>query len=176
MTIEIPLSLQGTKYKGMYSTIVDDEDGDLAKFRFRVVKGKTTDVMYAVMGDRPAKSLHRIILERMLEETGATPLADNEFPDHIDGNGLNNSRSNLRRATKSTNGMNRGAEKNSWTGYKGVSWHKHRKKYRARIKANGKEISLGYYVNIEDAIKARDEAELLYFGDYGRPNRPTLSE
>lgn len=40
----------------------------------------------------------------------------------------------------------------------GVGWHKQRQKYRARIKVNGKDISLGLYHNIDDAIKARKEA------------------
>lgn len=42
--------------------------------------------------------------------------------------------------------------------YVGVGWHKQRGKYRARIKVKGRDISLGLYNNLEDAIKARELA------------------
>jgi hypothetical protein len=44
----------------------------------------------------------------------------------------------------------------------GVGWHKQRGKYRARIKVNKKDISLGLFNKLEDAIKARKEAEKIY--------------
>jgi hypothetical protein len=40
----------------------------------------------------------------------------------------------------------------------GVGWHKQRAKYRARIKINGEDISLGLYHNFEDAVNARNNA------------------
>jgi hypothetical protein len=43
-------------------------------------------------------------------------------------------------------------------------------KWRARIKVNGKEHSLGYYVSEEDAAQAYDDAASHYFGEYARPN------
>lgn len=47
----------------------------------------------------------------------------------------------------------------------GVNWHKHQRKWNASITiVNRKRISLGYYVNIDDAIKSRKEAELKYWG------------
>jgi len=44
----------------------------------------------------------------------------------------------------------------------GVGWHKQRQKWRARIKINGKEKSLGLFNTKEDALKARDKANKIY--------------
>jgi AP2 domain. len=56
--------------------------------------------------------------------------------------------------------------RNNTSGVRGVSWHKGRKKWAARIMFQGKSISLGYYDSIEDATAARKEAEQKYFIDY----------
>lgn len=53
--------------------------------------------------------------------------------------------------------------KNNSTGYSGVYWDKQLKKYRARIMVCGKNINLGCFSKLEDAIKARKEAEEKYF-------------
>lgn len=90
--------------------------------------------------------------------------------DHINGNKLDNRRSNLRICTYKENARNVRASKNNKTGHLGISLTKFGR-YRARIMVNGKEIRLGNYENLEDAIKARKEAEIKYFGEYS----PTLS-
>jgi len=95
--------------------------------------------------------VHRIIF---LMHHGYIP----EFIDHIDGNTLNNKIENLRPATKSTNGMNRGKQKNNTSGYKGVYFSNGRKKWIAQIKINQKMKSLGGFDNIEDAHQCYVEA------------------
>ena len=90
--------------------------------------------------------------------------------DHINGNNLDNRRSNLRICTYKENARNVRVSKNSKTGYLGISLTKFGR-YRARITVDGKEVRLGNYENLEDAIKARKEAEIKYFGEYS----PTLS-
>jgi hypothetical protein len=69
--------------------------------------------------------------------------------DHIDGNGLNNQRSNLRIVTTRENAQNRHTPKTSH--FPGVSWHRHDKRWRASIQINGKDKHLGYFQNEEDA-------------------------
>lgn len=59
---------------------------------------------------------------------------------------------------------NRAINSNNTSGYRGVSYRKDRNKYRAYIKFQGKDIFLGNYDDIEDAIKARKCAEEKYFG------------
>ena len=106
------------------------------------------------------KRLHLMILDK----------PKNFVIDHINGNKLDNRRSNLRICTCKENSRNVSASKNNKTGHLGISLTKFGR-YRARIMVDGKEIRLGNYVNLEDAIKARKKAEIKYFGEYS----PTLS-
>lgn len=58
--------------------------------------------------------------------------------------------------------INRGDFKNNTSGYKGVSWDNKNKKWKAQIAINKKDIYLGEFININEAIKARKEAEEKY--------------
>ena len=77
-----------------------------------------------------------------------------------------NRKSQLREVTRSQNLMNRGIRKDNASSVTGVSWHKARNKWRAYITINGKTKHLGYFINKEDAIQSRLEAELKYFGEF----------
>jgi hypothetical protein len=55
---------------------------------------------------------------------------------------------------------------NNTSGVTGVGWHKQTLKWRVRIVVNGVELFLGTYVDFEDAVKARLQAEKKYFGDF----------
>ena len=88
--------------------------------------------------------------------------------DHRDNNRVNNRIINLRLATNQENSYNRNTHKNNTSGFPGVLFHKHRKKWCASIRANGRPISLGYFLNIEDAVIARKQAEIKYFGEFRR--------
>lgn len=83
--------------------------------------------------------------------------------DHINRNQRDNRRSNLRICTQAENTRNSSVPKNSTTGVTGV--HKKGKKFSARIEYNKKRINLGCFASFEDAVKARLEAELKYFGE-----------
>lgn len=84
--------------------------------------------------------------------------------DHIDGNGLNNQKSNLRICTHAENTRNRTkVNKNNTSGYNGVSWYKRDKKWAARINVSYRTINLGRFLNKDDAINKRKEAEIKYF-------------
>lgn len=78
--------------------------------------------------------------------------------DHINGNGLDNRKANLRLCTRSENCFN--------TNCKGVSWHKRWKKWYARIMKNGKSYSLGYFLSERNAIKAYQAARKQLFGKF----------
>lgn len=97
--------------------------------------------------------------------------------DHRDGDGLNNTRSNLRVATQRQNAQNsKPAERKKSTPYKGVSYalvHKRdtlTKPWRARIRVEGKLINIGHYKTAEEAAAAYDEAALRHFGEYALTN------
>jgi hypothetical protein len=88
--------------------------------------------------------------------------------DHIDGNGLNNCRANLRLATSSENNRNSQLRRDSTSGLKGVSWHKRHKKWVSGIKANGKRIHLGVFDTAEAAYAAYVAANQKIHGEFGR--------
>jgi len=90
--------------------------------------------------------------------------------DHIDRNGFNNQDNNLRLATHSQNAANRGTFRNNTTGYRGVHYHKVKKKYGAKIGFNGKHLHLGYFTSIHDAALAYNDAAKRLFGEFAYQN------
>ena len=88
--------------------------------------------------------------------------------DHVDGNKENNKIENLREATKSTNGFNRGKEKTNRTGFKGIVFYKPYGKYMARITVQRKSTFLGYYDTPEDAHQAYCDAAATYHGEFAK--------
>ncbi len=157
MTVEIPLM-----HKGRAEILVVDES-DL----FWVMRNgpwcvwKVGAHSYAMRnkrvggGWRGTEKLHRLLLN----------VPGDLVVDHIDGNGLNNSRCNLRICTQSQNAMNKRPGKR----YKGVV-HASRNSYAARIRANGKLIALGSYPSPELAANAYNEAAKRLFGDFAGLN------
>lgn len=82
--------------------------------------------------------------------------------DHINGDRADNRICNLRDATDQVNRMNTKRYKNNKSGVIGIHWHNQNNKWRARITVKGKIIELGCFEDIENAKKARAEAEIKY--------------
>lgn len=159
-TLELPLSRNLT-------AVIDNEDSDLSEFkwhshsdgyRFYAVRNRHTE------SRRTTQQLHRVILERILNRS----LAKGEFVDHINGNGLDNRRCNLRLANNAENCRNKRRDTRNSSGYKGVGFSKSSHKWRARIMVNNKSIWLGLFNTPEEAHKAYCEAAIHYFGDFAR--------
>lgn len=77
--------------------------------------------------------------------------------DHINGDRLDNRKANLRTVTRSQNLHNRHDRP-----YHGVTWRKDKRKWRARITVDLKEIFLGHFDTLEDAVRARRDAETAF--------------
>lgn len=92
--------------------------------------------------------------------------------DHINGNKLDNQKTNLRNVSHRQNAINKGLFKNSRTGYKGVCWDIVHKRYHVTLRYNGKKVFLGRYDNLIEAAKAYDEGAKKYFGEFARLNFP----
>ena len=90
--------------------------------------------------------------------------------DHINHNTYDNRKKNLRIVTFSQNSFNRKIQENNTSGVTGISYKKNCNKWVSYIKVNKKLIHLGYFKDINDAIKARKEAEEKYFGEYSYDN------
>jgi len=86
--------------------------------------------------------------------------------DHIDRNGLNNIRSNLRPATLSQQRMNAPIQRNNTSGHRGVSWNRIAKKWHASIQKDRVVYNLGYFANLDDAAAARRAAAQKLYGEY----------
>jgi len=100
-------------------------------------------------GKRKTISMHTVVAERK-----GIDITQIDQIDHKDHNTLNNRRSNLRSATAVQNGHNRGANKNSTTGVKGVCFDRTRGKYRATLGVAGKHYFLGRFDTIPEAAAA----------------------
>ncbi|MGN6757141.1 MAG: HNH endonuclease [Thermomicrobiales bacterium] len=96
--------------------------------------------------------------------------------DHKNGDGLDNRRENLRLATRQQNAMNTPLRADNKTGYKGVSEDKRRGGYRASIRVNGKQISIGRFDDPRNAALAYDAYARTYFGEFGTYNFPQEGE
>lgn len=149
------------------------DDEDLAKCNWNAMHitiGLRDDLYYmARSNNRKVQFVHVIIMQRIL----GRELNKDEQVDHIDRNGLNNKRDNLRVATRVQNRMNSGKRKSRdkppTSQYKGV--HLINGKYWcSRITINKKRIVLGYFKNEIEAAKAYDEAAKEYYGDYAYLN------
>lgn len=139
----------------MLSLLVDDEDYEfMSLFPWRAKKD----------GEGRYYAHATIVAHKLL--------ADYKLVDHVDGNGLNNTRVNLRSATDQQNSWNRGLRSDSRTGYKGVSSRRGGKGFVARIQVEGKRKFLGWFHNPVDAAKAYDAAALEHFGEFARLNFP----
>lgn len=97
---------------------------------------------------------------------------DDQQVDHIDGNPLNNVRSNLRLVTPQQNSQNKRLSPLSATGLKGVGWHKRRQKYHVRIQQQGIRYHLGFFECPEEAALAYDAAARTLFGEFAVCNYP----
>lgn len=157
-TKQIPLT------QGKFA-IVDEEDFEyLNQWKWFYYKHKNTATGYAAR-NRRTDSAHRthFTMHRQI-------LGDKEKHeiDHIDGNGLNNSRKNLRHCTRSQNQHNRNKYKNNTSGYKGVSFDKQSGKYCVNIQINKVQKKIGRYKTAEEAHEAYQKAALELHGEFAK--------
>lgn len=96
--------------------------------------------------------------------------------DHCNRNPLDNRMQNLRPASFAENARNSSVGRNNSSGIIGVGWSKCMNKWRSRITVNYNEIELGYFYDKNDAVVARLNAELKYFGPKFAPQRHLFEE
>ena len=145
------------------TSLVDNEDFKcLNHYKWFVIRDRNTYYacrMIYVNGKRRRLLMHRDILK--------TP--HGFISDHIDGNGLNNQRSNLRVCTIQQNSMNVKRSRGT-SQYKGVRWHKRDKKWRAQIGFNNKVLYIGDFKDEIDAALAYDKMAHELHGEFANLN------
>lgn len=162
-TITIPLGSK--KYAGLFAT-VDEADFELvSQYNWHPLKDGNTFYAAAYIGkgkDRKFLSMHRLIL---------TP-SKNLVVDHINLNGLDNRRVNMRVCTRSENQRNRGgAQRNNESGYLGVCRASYGK-WVAYIRVEGRYISKAGFDTPAQAAIVRDTLAVKYHGEYATLNFP----
>jgi len=171
-----------SKTHGTFTVLYDAEDHDkVSAHRWRAQKdSKNKDKFYVSTniphpaggwycspnGHRQRRqatlSIHRLITEA----------PKGMHVDHINGNPLDNRKSNLRICTHAENSNNTGPRKNNTSGYKGVYWAKRNKRWLAQITHNGKQVYIGHYKDKEEAARAYDAKAKELHGEYAYLNFP----
>lgn len=159
--------------KGLVAYVDDEDYHKVSSYRWHAsISGNT---FYAKtcdggtnrvnLGKARALFMHRVILDPPSEYT----------VDHINHNGLDNRKENLRLATFQQNQQNK-RRSDFWGGkpsasrYKGVSWCKDRGKWRATLRHNGKRISLGRYNTEEEAALSYNQKAKEIYGEFAFQN------
>jgi len=143
---------------------VDDEDWEsLSQFKWQASLGSSC--IYAVRTDCSARSRRTLLMHRVI----LSPPPDMEI-DHINGDGLDNRRSNLRACTRSQNHMNMRKRRGCSSTYKGVSWYKRGRNWQAHIKYQGIQYYLGRFDDEREAARAYNVAAQQHFGEFAQLN------
>jgi len=144
--------------KGM-KALIDDEDYErIAKYKWHFSHRYAVTAVYNGKNKKDCICMHNMLMN--------TP--DGMEVDHIDGDGLNNRRSNLRICTHAENLRNQKLNVNNKFGVSGVCLHSCKRFFLTRIVVNRKVIHLGTFRTLEEAKRVRLEAEIKYFGDFRR--------
>lgn len=134
-------------------TLVDQSDADLvAGFRWHALKSRST--VYAQTHGSPINGRQRVYLNRLL--TGASA---GQIVDHINRNGLDNRRANLRLVTASQNNLN---APGTGDGYRGVSYHPNNRTNPWRARLHNRH--LGYFAIEWEAAEAFNAAAIEEYG------------
>lgn len=140
--------------------LIDDQDVELVS-RHRWWQSSNPEYRYAESDD--GLLMHRLIL-------GVTETA--VHVDHVNHDGLDNRRVNLRLCNHTQNQGNARRRRDNSSGFRGVSWSRQSGKYKAQIRDNKVKTYLGSYATAEEAALAYDVAARRIFGEFANPNFP----
>jgi hypothetical protein len=153
--------------QGKFAIVDPDDYFWLSKRKWYAVKGALT--FYAVGTVFKEGKGHRLHMHR-----DVLNVAEGMVVDHINHNGLDNRKANLRPATAAQNAWS-AARRRGPSGYKGVSFDKKRRLWRASIAYCGKREFLGHFSDKREAAKAYDRAAIKYHGQFASLNFPDLA-
>lgn len=148
---------------GGHFTQVDDDDFEwLSSFTWHTMKGHNT-IYAATNMKRDGGGYSTAVMHRMVNRTPR-----GLHTDHIDGDGLNNTKANLRTATRTENARNRAPNRTGTSKAKGVHWNKRKQRWVASIRVNKNLMFLGLHKSEQAAAAAYAEAAAHHFGEFAR--------
>jgi hypothetical protein len=154
--------------QGMVAIVDDDNYEELSKYNWCFSRCRSPNEApkgYAIRGGRPDEVKVNILMHRAIMKT-----PDGMLVDHIDGNGLNNQKCNMRNCTTSENLANHIRAPWSNSGFYGVSRRKDDLKWQAKIKIHGRTIYIGSFDDPEEAARSRDIVAIKLFGEFAALN------
>ena len=154
--------------RGKYAIVDPDDYRRLSKYKWYAIKQGGN--FYAARNIRDKNGKQRqIFMHRQI-----CRVANHLLVDHINRNGLNNRKVNLRQATYSQNGQNRAkyTSRTFSSKYKGVTWNRGHRLWEAEITIYRKRIFLGSFDSEARAARAYDRAARRYHGEFAVPNFP----
>lgn len=148
---------------GPYVALVDDKDyKSLSQFRWFARLSKPEYTPYAVRYREENRDTVNVWMHRVIMNA-----KKGEYVDHINWDGLDNRRCNLRIATVSQNNFHSPSRKLGRSGFRGIHQHVGRRKpWQARIGYNGREYMLGSFTTLEEARAVRLRAEREFYGEF----------
>lgn len=152
------MSKQIALTQGKFATVDDTDFEWLNQYSWNVQR-RYAARSFRINGKVKTVFMHREIMQ---------PEQGQEI-DHIDGNGFNNQRINLRICTRSQNMMNMKKPKDGRSEFKGITLFRG-KQWMAQIGVNGRNIYIGMFDDPVSAAKAYNEAALKYHGEFARLN------
>lgn len=120
------------------------------KYAGKIAGSEDADGYWIIRIDRKTYKAHRLAWVYVTGED----LSEEIEIDHRNGCRKDNGFFNLRKADNTQNAVNAGLRHDNQSGFKGVSWHKHRRRWQAQINERGKRKSLGYFESAEVASRA----------------------
>ena len=132
----------------------------------RIIKGRDNTNGYLRVCLMKNKTKHDKLIHKLTAEAFLLNPENKKCVDHIDNNKHNNYLINLRYATVQENGRNAKLSSKNTSVTKGVSWNEKAMKWTARIMINGKRITLGSFINKDDAINIRVQRAKDELGEY----------
>jgi len=147
------------------TALVDDDDFDrVSQFKWCILEGLHTNYAQTSIypnGRHTTVSMHRLIMNKPKKM----------HVDHKDGNGLNNQQQNLRLCTRSQNLGNSLKRKGCSSKFKGVTWNKRDKKWKAHGCLNSCFNYLGYFDDEQEAAQAYNVWAVKAFGEFAQLNK-----
>ena len=166
------MTLEITLFNSAEVALVNDDDFTfLSQWDWRKTEPRSGYV-YAARSQKIARGQWRVVFmhREILKPSNGMMV------DHINHDGLDNRRANLRVATPSQNSANARTLTISSSGFRGVSFHIHRGDYIAQIRKDGKGLFLGYFDSPAEAARAYDQAAQELHGEFAVLNFPTTGE